>query len=117
MSMEIYFIRTTARPLFGALGTSEYCRIYIPSPYSVVIEKANNEKFDYKNDRESIDNAERIINGEAEGKASKIEMDVDEVTALLGFGVAKEKADKDFNKQAKSLFEIVNEKASKGCCS
>ncbi len=101
MSMDIYFIQQSkvySGIVHKALYPTTDCyKLYIPFPYSVVVEKGDNGKFDYKKDRESIRMAESIIKGEVEGKSVKVEMDVQDISALLYLGTIKERADSDFN--------------------
>lgn len=114
MSMDIYLIKTRGQsmPQHGPFVDSY--KIYVPSPYSVIVEKGDNGKFFYNKDREHIRMAEMAVKGELENHlSSKIDVDVDQVTDLLGLGEKIQDLNNDFNKQAKPLFEIVMAGATK----
>jgi len=124
-NMKVYYL--TRDVYEGALGFSHGFAmkqkvIYIPKPYGVAIAQnpQNKDEFYYIKEKGIINNMEDIVKGKSEGKAAKIDMDVNDVTALLDLGTAKERADSNFNRKAKSLFDIVAKEAPKGvkgCCS
>lgn len=78
--------------------------VYVPNRGIIAQNPQDKSEFFYITDKKIIEEMQNIVDKE---KLKAINADTDEVYALLSLGKEKKKISKEFNKKAKSLFELV----------